>query len=97
MTRRYALRDDQWVRIQDLLPGREGYVAGRAGCDLARGRAFLARRRPGGRDGPDRAIYPANVERLRDHYEHLPEKLRAQNVNPRIPWLYDFKLDFRFR
>ena len=38
-----------------------------------------------------------NVEQLRDHYENLPEKLLAQNVNPRIPWLYDFKLDFRFR
>ena len=25
-TRRYALRDDQWERIQDLLPGREGTV-----------------------------------------------------------------------
>jgi hypothetical protein len=38
-----------------------------------------------------------NVEQLRDHYENLPEKLLVQNVNPRIPWLYDFKLDFRFR
>jgi len=38
-----------------------------------------------------------NVERLLEHYENLPEKLLAQNVNPRIPWLYDFKLDFRFR
>jgi transposase len=25
-TRRYALRDDQWERIKDLLPGRHGYV-----------------------------------------------------------------------
>jgi len=25
-TQRYALRDDQWERIKDLLPGREGYV-----------------------------------------------------------------------
>ena len=25
-TRRYALRDDQWERIKDLLPGREGSV-----------------------------------------------------------------------
>src|SRR3954462_1577504 len=25
--RRYALRDDQWERIRDLLPGREGWVA----------------------------------------------------------------------
>jgi len=38
-----------------------------------------------------------NGERLRDHYENLPEKFLAQNINPRIPWLYDFKLDFRFR
>ena len=25
-SRRYALRDDQWERIKDLLPGRDGYV-----------------------------------------------------------------------
>ena len=24
--RRYALRDDQWDRIKDILPGREGHV-----------------------------------------------------------------------
>ncbi len=28
--RRYALRDDQWDRIKDLLPGREGHVGGTA-------------------------------------------------------------------
>jgi hypothetical protein len=26
MNRRYALRDDQWKRIKDFLPGRPGYV-----------------------------------------------------------------------
>lgn len=26
MTRRYALRDDQWERIKNLFPGREGTV-----------------------------------------------------------------------
>jgi len=26
VNRRYALRDDQWARIQDLLPGRAGHV-----------------------------------------------------------------------
>lgn len=26
MIRRYALRDDQWERIKNLLPGREGTV-----------------------------------------------------------------------
>ena len=26
MTRRYGLRDDQWARIRDFLPGRDGHV-----------------------------------------------------------------------
>ncbi len=26
MSRRYALRDDQWARIKNLLPGRPGHV-----------------------------------------------------------------------
>jgi len=34
---------------------------------------------------------------LRQHYEHLPEKLRSENVDPHVPWLYGLKLDFRFR
>lgn len=38
-----------------------------------------------------------NPDRLREHYEHLPEKLAAENVPPQIPWLYNFKLDFRFK
>jgi hypothetical protein len=24
-------------------------------------------------------------------------RLRAENINPQVPWLYGFKLDFRFR
>ncbi|MDZ5649427.1 transposase [Nitrospirillum sp. BR 11828] len=28
--RRYALRDDQWERIRDFLPGRPGHVGGTA-------------------------------------------------------------------
>ena len=28
--RRYSLRDDQWDRIKDILPGREGHVGGTA-------------------------------------------------------------------
>jgi hypothetical protein len=31
------------------------------------------------------------------HFENLPQRLEQEGVNPRIPWLYDFKLDFRFR
>jgi hypothetical protein len=38
-----------------------------------------------------------NVDRLREHYEDLPAKLRRENIDPHIPWLYNYKLDFRFR
>ena len=31
------------------------------------------------------------------HFENLPAKLKAESVDPRIPWPYGFELDFRFR
>jgi len=34
---------------------------------------------------------------MKKHYENLPNILEHENVDPRIPWLYNFKLDFRFR
>ena len=34
---------------------------------------------------------------MRGHYENLPAKLKANNIDPRVPWLYGFELDFRFR
>jgi len=37
------------------------------------------------------------ADRLRASYEHLPERLTDEGTDPRIPWLYDFKLDFRFK
>ncbi len=37
------------------------------------------------------------TEQLRSHFEGLPARLAAEGVDPRIPWLYDFKLDFRFK
>jgi hypothetical protein len=36
-------------------------------------------------------------DRLRGQYEDLPAKLEAENVDPHIPWLYGFQLDFRFK
>jgi hypothetical protein len=30
-------------------------------------------------------------------YINLPKILEKENINPRIPWLYNFKLDFRFK
>jgi len=38
-----------------------------------------------------------NVDALRAHYEGLPDRLESEHVDPHIPWLYGFKLDFRFR
>jgi hypothetical protein len=38
-----------------------------------------------------------NAELLRAHYENLPDKLRQQSVDPHLPWLYNFKLHFRFQ
>jgi len=38
-----------------------------------------------------------NEELLRAQYEDLPAKLRAEGVDPAIPWLYGLQLDFRFK
>ena len=38
-----------------------------------------------------------NAGLLNKHYAQLPQKLQKQNIDPRIPWLYDYKLDFRFK
>ena len=38
-----------------------------------------------------------NESQLREHYENLPHKLREEDIDPHVPWLYGFKLDFRFR
>ncbi len=40
---------------------------------------------------------PPNASLLRHHYEHLPEKLAREGVSPEIPWLYNYKIDFRFK
>jgi len=34
---------------------------------------------------------------LAQHYQNLPQILEKEGVNPKIPWLFDFKLDFRFK
>jgi hypothetical protein len=38
-----------------------------------------------------------HAERLRSCYEKLPSKLLSAQIDPRIPWLYNYKLDFHFR
>ena len=54
--RRYALRDDQWDRIEDLLPGREGHVGVTARDNRLFVEAVLYRYRAGipWRDLPER-------------------------------------------
>jgi hypothetical protein len=54
--RRYALRDDQWDRIKDFLPGREGHVGGTAADNRQFVEAVLYRYRAGipWRDLPER-------------------------------------------
>ena len=42
-------------------------------------------------------VYNAsNAELLRTHSEDFAEKVRQQSIDPRIPWLYVFHLEFRF-
>lgn len=38
-----------------------------------------------------------NQGQLHAQYQGLPEKLAAQHIDPRVPWLYGLKLDFRFK
>ncbi len=37
-----------------------------------------------------------DAERLRTHYEQLPDCLEREHISPQIPWLCGFRLDFRF-
>lgn len=56
MARRYALRDDQWTRIEPLLPGRAGHVGATAKDNRLFVDAVLYRYRAGipWRDLPER-------------------------------------------
>ncbi|MEW6097325.1 MAG: transposase [bacterium] len=38
-----------------------------------------------------------NAREMKAHYENLPGKLCEEGISPNIPWLYNFKLDFRFK
>ena len=53
---RHALRDDQWIKIKDFLPGREGHVGGTAANNRLFVDAVIFRYRTGvsWRDLPDR-------------------------------------------
>src|SRR6266550_55785 len=61
--RRYALRDDQWDRIKDILPGREGHVGVTAKDNRLFVEAVIYRYRAGipWRDLPERFGDPIKV------------------------------------
>jgi transposase len=63
--RRYGLRDDQWDRIKNLLPGREGWVGATAADNRLFVEAVLYRYRAGipWRDLPERFGDWKNVHR----------------------------------
>jgi len=35
--------------------------------------------------------------KIHQHYQNLPGKLISEGIDPRVPWLYDYKLDFKFK
>ena len=37
------------------------------------------------------------AQKWKAHYENLPQRLQTEGLDPRVPWLYNFKLDFRFK
>jgi hypothetical protein len=37
-----------------------------------------------------------DADLLRPKYVDLPDKLKAEGIDPRVPWLYGYQLDFRF-
>ena len=60
--------------------------------------SFVRRRRPGQRRYDLRDLLQRAQRRpTAAHYEGLPEKLERAGINPEVPWLYNYKLDFRFR
>jgi hypothetical protein len=38
-----------------------------------------------------------NADLMKSNYENLPDRLKAEGIQPTVPWLYDYKLDFRFK
>lgn len=88
-TRRYALRDDQWEAIEDLLPGREGTVGVTARDNRLFVEAVLYRYRAGipWRDLPERFGDWKNVHRRHSRWaqkgiwERVFKKLSADSDN----------------
>ena len=82
--RRYGIRDDQWERIRDLLPGQEGHVGVTAADNRLFVEAVLYRYRTGmpWRDLPERFGDWKNVHQRstwanHSHFKLLPQPPRS--------------------
>src|ERR1700738_1211341 len=87
---RFGLRDDQWERIKDLLPGREGHVGGNAADNRLFVDAVLYRYRTGApwrylpaRFGDWNIVYQrfnrwAEERRFRSHFQVVGERRRQR-------------------
>ena len=81
---RYALRDDQWAKIKDFLPGREGHVGGTAADNRLFVDAVIYRYRTGipWRDLPERyGDWKADAQAL-------PEMVRKRRFRARFSRLW---------
>jgi hypothetical protein len=38
-----------------------------------------------------------HAQHWKNHFENLPQSLQKEGIDPRVPWLYNFKVDFRFK
>ena len=81
--RRSALRDDQWDRIKDILPGREGHAGGAAADNRLFVEAVLFRFRAGVPwRGP--RILGRSATGLREADLHILSKLGKQGLEWRL-------------
>jgi transposase len=89
--RRYGLRDDQWDRIKDILPGREGHVGGTAPDNRLFVEAVLYRFRTGipWRDLPERFGHWNSVWRRFDRWaaRGVWAKVMAELRDEDLEWL----------
>ncbi|RQV97183.1 hypothetical protein EH221_04100 [bacterium] len=37
------------------------------------------------------------LEKHKSYYQHMPQILQSEGINPEIPWLFNFKIDFKFK
>jgi hypothetical protein len=42
-------------------------------------------------------FYNAPDDMSKEKYENLPHQLEAEGIDPHVPWLYNLKVDFRFK